>query len=275
MLQTMVNKAKSGGLWSVVLTFSPHPREVLQPGYVLPKVCTDELRATLFEQAGVDAWVKQTFDNEFSKLTGQAFVQEILLGKLNAKTVVVGQDFRFGENRSAGVLELHQWLEQTGRDLIAAPLFKLGDQVVSTSQIRTSLANGDVDRARTMLGRPFVYTGIVEHGQGKGRQIGVPTANFFRPASMVTLPHGVYVTQIKRMSKIYRCVTNVGVRPTAGGSESLGVHVETHLLDTSVDLYGEKIDVEFLTRLREERRFQSMDELKMQIKKDIQSARES
>ncbi len=274
--QEIVRKVTGGahaeGLPAVVLTFSPPPAVVLQkrsnPAYLtLP----DE-RAELLGQLGVDVVITHLFTLELAH-TGAAEFTSWVHQHLHFSHLCVGYDFALGRGRQGDVAFLKQYGEQLGYTMNIQQPISNGDQVISSSQIRRALAEGEAGQARRLLGRPYRLSGDVVHGDGRGRTIGIPTANLALPAERVVPKSGVYtcLAQIEGVS--WPAVTNVGVRPTFD-NQSILPQVETHLLDYNRDLYGRHIDLDFIERLRDEQRFPNVNALVEQIHADIALARQ-
>jgi riboflavin kinase/FMN adenylyltransferase len=201
-------------------------------------------------------------------MTGEAFFAELLRGRVEFAEIHVGENFRFGHNRAGDVDLLRALGAGRGFRVIGIPRVQLQGDVVSSSAIRRAVESGDVDRARRMLGRPFEMTGEIVQGEGRGRSLDFPTANL---ESENELPpqRGVYVTEAVVLSARYGAVTNVGVRPTFGGQR---LTIESHLLDVDEEMVGERMDLRFLARLRDEKRFANATELADQIARDRAAA---
>jgi len=268
-LDAAVARAREGGLVALACTFDPHPAEVLAPGRVPAPITTLGERLELIAEAGLDATVVLAFSHDLAALEPEAFVEEVLLHRLRARVVVVGFNHRFGRGArgDAGLLE-----SLAGRLGFAAhvvsPLVVHGVPVSSTA-VRTALQAGDVEAATHLLGRPYVVAGPVVQGAARGRILGFPTANV-HPERPVLVPAGVYACQADVDDDKRRAVVNVGVRPTFG--ETI-VTVEAHLLDFTADLYGRRVALHFQHRLRDEMRFASVEALRAQIARDIETAR--
>ena len=267
-----VAQARSLGGTSVALTFDPHPSRVLSPDRAPRALMTVEQKAEILGGLGLDRLVVLPFTLELSRQSPEDFARLVLQGALGAKAVVVGVGFRFGHRRSGDVRLLAELGERLGfRVQAIEPLLHEGAPI-SSSRIREALARADVEAARALLGRPFFVDGRVVAGQGRGRTIGVPTANL--ELLNETLPGGgVYACRCsgrEPASGPWNAVVNVGRRPTFGGGETT---VEAHLLDFEGDLYGRMLRLQFLERLREERRFPGAEALVAQIREDIVRAR--
>lgn len=262
--------AAAAGRKSAVLTFEPHPARVLAPDFAPPLIATLERKLQLLEDAGVDAVILQPFDRAYAGTSPEQFVQRDLLDGLGARDVVVGHDFTFGKGRAGNVAVLSQ-IAGGRLHIHTVPAVMEEGLVVSSSKIREFVLAGRVAPAARLLGRPFVVDGTVVPGRGRGRTIGVPTANVapdteLRPAS------GVYVVAmaVEGMETVFGGAANVGVKPTFGEEE---LTVEVHAFDLNADIYGRRVAVAFLERLRGERRFGSVDDLVAQIHKDFDQSR--
>ena len=270
-----VRAATDEGLRSVAVTFDPHPMAVVRPGDVPPLLQPVEERLELLATSGVDVVLVLPFSRSLSELTPDAFVARVLAGRLAARRVVVGTNFRFGHRAAGDVQRLAELGHDHGFATEAVSLLELDGDPISSTQVRARLEAGDVEWAAEALGRPWTYTGEVVRGDGRGRTIGVPTANVVAPEGVLRPGGGVYVARADHDGRTWDAVVNVGTRPTFAGTTTT---VEAHLLDASeraedLDLYGQRLGLAFLARLRDERRFDGPDELVAQIHADIDSAR--
>ena len=248
-----------------VLTFEPHPMAVINPE-AAPKVLTPfEIKRDLIEGLGVEELVVIPFDREFAALEADEFVDDVLVGGLNSERVSVGENFRFGQAAKGGPDLLRSRAEFETR---VVPLVEVAGETVSSSHIRGLVAAGEVARAAEFLGGPFLFEREVVHGDHRGRELGIPTANLV-PADRTVVPgHGVYAA----WAHGHPAAVNVGVRPTFDSGR--GLLVEAHLIDFEGDLYGQALRVAFLERMRGEKRFDSVDELVEQMGRDVERARE-
>ena len=253
------------GIPVVCYTFQPHPTLELKPQSPLKLLMTYEEKREWIAHLGVDRCVEERFTLEFSKTKAEEFFKEILVGRLHARVVVVGTNFNFGRNREGSTRSLDENCRAAGVILEAVPPLEWEGQPVSSSRIREALSQGDVRTAGRMLGRSFFYRAEVVHGDKRGRTIGFPTANM-RCAEKFPLKPGVYASSIVWRGVEYRSVTNIGTRPTFDSTE---LKIETHVLDRDFDLYGEQLEVRFHERIRDERKFSSVEELKQQIASDV------
>jgi riboflavin kinase / FMN adenylyltransferase len=248
-----------------VLTFEPHPIAVVAPEAAPPLLTTLERKAELLEGIGVDELVVIPFDKDFAAHTAQEFIDEVLVGKLGATHISVGENFRFGHKAQGdtAMLEADDRFETR-----VAPLLEIDGEVVSSSHIRGLVLGGAVMYADRLLGAPFVVQGEVVHGDKRGRDLGFPTANLVPRSGYVTPGHGVYAC---RTGDGHLAAVNVGVRPMFVTGR--GELIEAYLLDFDGDLYGTELRLEFLKRLRGEKRFASVDALVEQMHLDVEQAR--
>ncbi len=263
--------AKKHQLPSLVLTFYPHPVEVLNPQKKLKRLTTTSEKLSCFEALGVEYVLVEAFNEKLAQLSPQAFFEAYLDKGLKAKSLHVGFNFSFGKNRSGSTETLQSFCEKTGTELEITPAFQKDGERVSSSLIRQLVEWGEVEKAEQYLGRPYSMLGQIAHGDGRGLKMGFPTANLRYPADKVLPKRGVYVTRAIWQKQAFLSVTNVGVRPTYGQEETL--HVEAHLLNCDAKLYDEFIQLDFLRRLRDEKKFASEEELVAQIKEDVARAK--
>jgi len=268
-LGTAVAQARRHGLAALACTFEPHPIDVLQPGRAPLPLTTLAERLELIAETGIDTAVVITFTPAVAAVEPEAFVRDVLVGTLGARHVVVGFNHRFGRRArgDAGLLEALG--AELGFHAHVVPPTTVDGVLVSSSEIRAALQAGDLPRAAKLLGRPYAVQGEVVRGVGRGRTLGFPTANVNSDRPL-PLPAGVYACHAFLDTARYRAVINLGVRPTFGGTE---LAVEAHLLDFAGDLYGRRIKLQFLRRLRDEMRFPDVEALRTQIAQDVAAAR--
>jgi riboflavin kinase/FMN adenylyltransferase len=265
--------AQKGGLALVVLTFDPHPSEVLGRGHhavLTPLDRKVELLTRLDPEIHV---VVEPFTKELSLQTPRTFASDLLRGLLHAAIVVVGQNFRFGHQRAGDLALLSELGTELGFEARAESLAGDGSGAYSSSRIRAALAAGRVDEAARLLGRPHALTGKVIRGDGRGRTIGIPTANLDGVEELVP-PAGVYAALVDRVlpdgaRRLGTAAVNIGVRPTV----QAGFSIEAHVLDLDEDLYGSALRLHLVSRLRDETRFPSLDALVLQIRRDVEATR--
>jgi riboflavin kinase/FMN adenylyltransferase len=252
-----------------VLTFEPHPLRVVRPE-AAPRLLTSlEVKTELIAALGVEELVLIPFDERFARQSPQEFIDEVLVGRLGATSVSVGENFRFG-HRAAGDPEL---LAADGRFATrVVPLVERDGEIVSSSHIRGLVLAGEVELAAHFLGGPFRIRGQVVRGDRRGRELGFPTANIVPDEALVSPGHGVYAARASSGSADGPAAVNVGVRPTFGTGRAL--LIEAYLLDHDADIYGQTLQLDFLARLRGERRFESVPALVEQMHRDVQRTRE-
>lgn len=262
LLQANNHAASSLGKTPAILTFEPHPREFFTPHNAPARLTTLREKLELFEAAGIKKVFICAFNKRFAAISADDFLN-ILREQLNANTVLVGNDFKFGAKRLGDINSF----KAAGFDLIALPEVNLDGSRVSSTRVRDALAAGDLTAATQLLGRHYSISGKVVHGAKRGRELGFPTANIHMRHERPALS-GVYAVKLQGLNAI----ANLGVRPTIAGVPKL--LLETHVLDFNGDLYGQHVHVEFLYKIREEQKFESLDALKAQIAQDISIARE-
>jgi riboflavin kinase/FMN adenylyltransferase len=252
-----------------VLTFDPHPVSVISPGNEPKLLTTLERKAELVGALGVEELVVIPFDRDFASRSAQQFLDEVLVGGLGATRVSVGENFHFG-NRAQGDPEM---LRADDRfETRVAPLLEVDGEIVSSSHIRGLVAGGALEYAGRLLGTPFCLDGVVSHGDGRGRELGYPTANLVPREGYARPGHGVYACRARTADGAWHAAaTNVGVRPMF--ESGLGELIEAYLLDFDADLYDQPLRVEFLRRLRGERRFDSVEALREQMALDVAATR--
>jgi len=271
-LEASSNEARARGLDLVALTFHPHPALVLGRA-ALPVLTTLDRKVELLGAACHDLTVVvEPFTRELSQRSPEEFARGVLAEALGARVVVVGNNFRFGLNRAGDLAALGRLGAELGFEARVEPLRGDDEGPFSSSRIRTALATGDLTTAERLLGRPHALSGEVVRGAGRGRTIGVPTANLGEVSEALP-PYGVYAVVVDRIEgearALARGVANIGLRPTVGA----GFSVEVHLFDTDADLYGSSLRVHLCARLREERKFDGIDALRAQIARDMADAR--
>ncbi|MDQ3667314.1 MAG: bifunctional riboflavin kinase/FAD synthetase, partial [Acidobacteriota bacterium] len=268
-MRTVVERARALGAVPTVITFDPHPRAVLHPESSPPLLQTLDQKVEGFGVLGIEQTIVVRFTEEFSKIPAEDFLRDVVMDRLHAGEVYLGRGFAFGHKREGNIDLLRQVSEELGLVAGEVPEVALRGQRVSSSRIRELLAQGKVNLARRMLGRPYGVEGRVERGNERGHTLGFPTANL-RPQNRVIPAIGVYVTGTLIDGQWRRSVTNVGTRPTfETGSEP---SVETFVMNWAGDLYGDVIRVRFLYRLRNEQKFDSLESLKTQITWDVDRA---
>jgi riboflavin kinase / FMN adenylyltransferase len=265
-IERLVASARMSELESAILTFFPHPRMVLQKESGIQLINTIEERKQILEKSGIDHLVVHPFTHQFSRLTALEFVRDILVNRLKAKKVIIGYDHRFGRNRTADINTLKEFGEKFGFEVEEISQQDVEDVAVSSTKIRKALLDGRVERANSYLQHPFTLTGTVVKGKGLGRDFGYPTANLQVAEDYKLIPkNGVYVVRAMIDEVPYYGMMNIGSNPTVGGTE---VTIETYFFLLDKDLYGKKLQIEMLTRIRDEKKFETVEALKRAMKQD-------
>ena len=252
----LVNHAE---LDSVILTFFPHPRMVLQQDNTIKLLHTIEEKTSVLNQLGLDHLVIHPFTKEFSRLTAQQFVEDILVNQLKAKKIIIGYDHRFGRNRTADISTLKDFGEQYGFVVEEITKQDVDDVAVSSTKIRTALQKGHIEKANAFLGQPYMLTGTIVKGKGIGKTLGYPTANIQIEEAYKLIPkNGVYIVKTNFKGITYFGMMNIGTNPTVGGKSQT---IETYFFNMDTDLYGSKMTIQMLKRIRDEKKFASVDQL--------------
>ena len=269
-LGAAVEAARTADVTALACTFDRHPMEILHPERAPVPITTLEERLALIAEVGVEATVVLTFSRELAAVEPEAFVKDMLLSRLHAREIVVGFNHRFGRGARGDARLLESLAERLGFEARVVPPLEIDGVPVSSTEIRSALQRGDVQRAARFLGRPYGIGGSVTAGAGRGRTLGFPTANIAADRPLL-VPTGVYVGRLAADGRPHPAVVNVGFRPTFGETS---LAIEAHLLDFSGDLYGRQVRLDFVDRLRDEMRFASVEALKAQIERDVAAARE-
>jgi riboflavin kinase / FMN adenylyltransferase len=268
-MQTVVERAKAVDAVATAITFDPHPRAVLHPETAPPLLQTLDQRLAAFEVLGIEQAIVIRFNKDFAAQEAEDFLRNVIYERLQAKEVYLGKGFEFGKNRKGNIELLRKISAELGFFADEVPEVRLRGRRISSSRIRELLREGKVNLARRMLGRPYGIEGQIVRGVQRGRTIGFPTANL-RPVNRVVPKFGVYATATLINGEWRRSITNVGVRPTFENEAEPSI--ESYIFDFDGDLYGDVLRVRFLHRIRDERKFSGIDELKSQIQKDTRRA---
>ncbi len=268
-MQTVVERARAIGATPTVITFDPHPRAVLHPESAPPLLQTFDQKIAAFSALGIEQTIVIRFTKQFAQISAEDFLHEVVHERLQAREAYLGRGFAFGQNREGDIELLKKMSERLGFYAAEVPEVQLRSKRISSSRIRQLLADGCVNLARRMLGRPYGVEGRVVRGHERGRTLGFPTANL-APQNRVIPRSGVYVTATLIEGAWRRSITNVGTRPTF--ETEAAPSIETYVTNWAGDLYGDVVRVRFLHRLRDERKFASIEELKDQIAKDLERA---
>lgn len=269
LLTHLRNEAQQRDLLTGVVTFKSHPQKVLSPGRKLLWLSNLETRTNLLRSFGIDVIVTLPFTPQLAELTAREFVQ-LLKDYLKMRGLVVGPDFALGKNREGSADQLRLLGQEMGFIVEVVPPVVLDGEVISSSAVRLALAQGDMETVEKLFGRPFSLSGQVVTGDRRGRVLGFPTANLDVEPEQALPSDGVYVTAAHINHESLPSVTNIGVRPTFGGGKHL---VETYLLDYEGQLHEQRLRIDLLDKLRDEKHFDTAEELQAQIRKDVEQAR--
>jgi len=265
-IKRLVGTGIKSDLKSVILTFFPHPRMVLQKDTSIKLINTIDERSDILNSLGLDFLLVKKFTKAFSRLSAEDFVKKILVDKLNAKKVIIGYDHRFGRNRNADIEDLKLFGETYGFEVEEISAKDIDDVAVSSTKIRTALNDGDIVKANIFLGYHFVLNGVVTKGKGLGKQLGFPTANIKIEEDYKLIPkYGSYIVSSILHEQLVYGMMNIGVNPTVNGEKE---SIEVHFFDFDKDIYNKKIQINLLDRIRDEQKFESVDALKNQLNMD-------
>ncbi|HEX3605444.1 MAG TPA: bifunctional riboflavin kinase/FAD synthetase [Candidatus Dormibacteraeota bacterium] len=269
LVDRMVAAAREHGGESVLVTFDPHPRCVLDPDHCPPRLTTLDEKAALLEAAGLDRMVVLEFTRELSRWTADQFLERLTQG-FNLRRMVIGHDFALGHRRAGDIPFLRSWGDTRGFDVEVVGAQREGEEVFSSSLVRTALAEGDLESANRVLGHAYFVDSRVEHGENIGTGLGFPTANLAITPGKCLPPRGIYATWVRVGGEWHQAATYVGYRPTFGGTK---LTVEPHLLDFSRDIYHQQVRVAFIARLRDDMRFTTPEALSAQMRLDVEETR--
>jgi riboflavin kinase/FMN adenylyltransferase len=270
-IKKLVATSRKENLCSLVLTFFPHPRMVLHKDSQLKMIDTIEEKSRFLEKLGVDVLIIQPFTLEFSRMTAIKYTRDILINGLNIAKLIIGYDHRFGRNREATVEDLKDFGEEYGFTVEEIPAQDIASIAVSSTKVRNAINTGEIKKANLYLGRPFSINGMVVKGDKIGREIGYPTANIEIKEDYKLRPqNGVYLVHCHWNGQEYFGMMNVGKRPTVDGKKN---QIETYFFDFTGDLYGKKIGLDLLEKIRAEQKFNSLEALKNQLKQDEKSCK--
>ncbi len=266
-LTQLVTRAQQINGRSVLLTFYPHPRLVLYPEDNELKLITSiEEKAKLLKSFGLDYLIILPFTKDLSRITPFGFIRDILVKKLHISTIIIGYDHRFGKNREGSILEIEKYANEFNYEVEQIPEQDINDCIVSSSQVRKALLDGDLELANDFMGRPFSISGMVVSGQQKGTELGFPTANLGELDPYKLVPKiGVYAVKVIIANETLFGMLNIGTRPTFKMNE---LAIETHIFDFSDNIYGQEIEILFFKRWRDERKFENQEQLVEQLKTD-------
>ena len=272
-LKQLIDTSRKSKLKSVLLTFFPHPRMVLQPDISMRLIQTIQEREKALQKTGLDYLVIHPFSTEFSRLSADDYVKQILVEQLNVRKVVVGYDHRFGRNRTASLEDMYHYADIHEFEVIEINAEKIESTAVSSTKIRKAIDEGNIELANTYLGHSFTIEGMVIDGDKRGRELSYPTANIDLQNQHKIVPkQGVYLVKSKLKGRVVYGMMNIGTKPTF---DTTMPSIEVHFLDWNGNLYGQAVQVELLKWVREERKFNTVEELQTQIQADEQYCRSS
>jgi riboflavin kinase/FMN adenylyltransferase len=248
-----------------VVTFRQHPEDLLNSGKKLPFITDSETRVKLLKEAGADYVVSLTFNMELARLEPRVFI-DLLQKHLKMRGLVIGEDFALGNARRGDIATLKKMGKELNFDVTVVPPLKLKGEVVSSTAIRKALADGDMEKYHALTGHPFILHGKVVTGTHRGEGLGFPTANLHVRSGQAIPPDGVYASLAHINGRVFEAMTNIGRNPTFGKNERT---IESYLINYSGDLYGQELSVDFVSRLRDEKKFNSAKELKKQMAEDV------
>lgn len=267
-LKRLIQDSKKNNLSSLVMTFFPHPRMILNKSHEIKMIDTIDEKINLLEKTGLDNLIIHPFDNNFSKIRAKEFVEEILVKKLKIKEIIIGYDHKFGKDREASVEDLKKFGKDYMFTVKEIPAQEIDSIAISSTKIRNAILNGEIEKCNKFLGRNFILTGKVVYGDGLGKKIDFPTANIEIKETYKIIPkNGVYLVKTKINSKTYFGMMNIGIRPTVGGTNK---SLEIHFFNFKDNIYGKNVSIEIIKKIRDEEKFSSIDQLKIQLKKDEQ-----
>ncbi|WP_426369200.1 bifunctional riboflavin kinase/FAD synthetase [Pseudocolwellia sp. HL-MZ7] len=269
-INALIKQAKELNSIAAVMVFEPQPRELFSPETAPARLCRLRDKYTLLASLGVERLICVNFNQKFATQSAENFIEDLLVNKLGIKSLIVGDDFRFGKSRKGNYNMLLEAGKASGFNVSDTASYKILDQRISSTEIRKALENDDLEQAEMMLGRPYSIIGRVFHGDKRGRQLGFPTANV-KLKRRVSPVNGVYAVKVKTGKGLFFGVANIGSRPTVAGIRQ---QLEVHIFDFDFDLYGQTIEVILLKKLRKEMKFDSLSALTEQIVIDSEQARQ-
>jgi riboflavin kinase / FMN adenylyltransferase len=269
-IEVLKTEAADKKLKTVMLTFKIHPENFIENGSKTKLITSEEIKFEILSELGMDVLYLHEFDEQTKDLSAESFVENILINKMNAKVLVAGFNYRFGKGREGDSDTLKQLGERSGIKVSIVPAVYHENRLVSSTLIRGYLSMGDIEKVNVLLKRAYAILGQVSEGKRKGRELGFPTANLIPIPEIMYPQKGVYLTKTYYEGKEGFSVTNIGVNPTVGGIDTI---IETHIIGAGEELYGKNIKIEFYKKIRDEKNFKSIDQLRAQITEDIDIAR--
>jgi riboflavin kinase / FMN adenylyltransferase len=269
LISQLIELARKQDLRNIVITFNKHPQEILNPQIQIPFLTDTSEKALLLKNEGADTVIVLTFSDDLSQIDATAFLK-LLQTHLKMRGLVIGPDFALGRNAEGNISTIHQLGQQMGFTVTVVPPVRVNGDVVSSTAIRLAMVDGDMEKVRRMMGRPFSLHGRVIHGKGRGTSLGFPTVNLDILRGQALPSDGVYATRAYVDNRTYPSVTNVGTNPTFGTNERT---IESYLIDYHNSLYEHEVKIDFIHKLRGEVRFESAEELVKQIYEDIRQTK--
>lgn len=272
-LKKVSEHAKAIGGESLLLTFEPHPRKLIFPDQRIPILTPLDKKLQLVTETGIQHIVVVPFTKEFAALSAEEYVSGFLVKTFRPGAIIIGYDHHFGHDRTGNINLLKKMQSEYGFEVVEIPEQLIDEAAVSSTKVRNAIAEGHVEEAAHMLGRNYTLAGRVQKGAQLGRRIGYPTANIMPAHNEQLIPaNGVYAVQVLYKGQAYNAMLNIGYRPTVSTEQTL--HIEAHIFNFSADVYGEEMEIIFVARLRDEQKFNSVDELKAQLKNDEIAAKQ-
>ena len=272
LINHLIEQGKKLNLPTVVMLFEPQPLEFFSKQNAPARLTSFKEKVQLIEKLGIDYIIAVPFTQTFANMSANAFIQDWLINKLSAKYIVIGDDFQFGRDRKGDINLLQQYTQNNHFSVESMPTFVWNNLRISSTAVREALFNSDFELARCLLGRDYAIQGRVVHGNALARQLGFPTANIHLNRKKPAL-QGVYFVKVKNCcsNQYYHGIANIGIRPTIEGKKAI---LEVNLFDFSGDIYGQYLDVTFVCKLRDEKKFDSLADLKQQISQDVCTAKQ-
>lgn len=266
-IKRVVECSERENLRNTVITFRPHPRKVINPELNIKLLTTSEEQIEIFEKLGVENLLIINFTKEFSELSPEKFLEDYLISKIGLKKIVIGYDHHFGKARGGDINLLKAMSEKFKFEILQIEPYLINDEPVSSTKIRIALENGDIEKANSMLGRYYSFSGVVVEGDKRGRELGYPTANIKLNNSEKLLPQvGIYAVLVEMDNKVYKALLSIGKRPTFYDDGE--IVPEVYIYDFNSDIYGKELKINLISRLRGEEKFKSADELITQMNID-------
>lgn len=264
LLQVAMQQGKMKQLKMIVFSFYPHPSWVIG-NHPKPLIMSRRDKKQIVKSLGMDTLIEYPFTKAFASISPETFFEEILIGQLKAKVLVVGENYYFGRNKAGNPEYLKELGIKHGVEVCVVPAVKYEEQMISSTTIRNLIIEGNIELANEMLGHPYMIVGNVMAGKQLGRTIGFPTINLIADPDRIYPPNGVYATKVTVYNKEYLGMTNIGYNPTVNGTKKM---IETHIFDFDEEIYGETVEIRFYHAIRKEQKFQNIEALQQQIEKD-------